>query len=100
MRWYWDHYLGPNGDGADPEASPLRTANLAGVAPALVLTAEYDPLCDEGEEYAARLREAGVEVTLTRYDGLIHGFFRMPAVIARAQDALDEAASALRRALG
>jgi acetyl esterase len=100
MRWYWNHYLGPDGDGSDPDASPLRAADLSGVAPALVLTAEYDPLRDEGEEYAARLREAGVEAELTRYDGLIHGFFRMPAVIERAQDALDEAASALRHALG
>jgi acetyl esterase len=98
MRWYWDHYLGPAGDGADPEASPLRAPDLAGVAPACVLVAGCDPLRDEGEEYAGRLREAGVPVTLTRYDGQIHGFFRMPAVMPRANDALDEAAAALGQA--
>jgi acetyl esterase/lipase len=100
MRSYWDHYLGPDdrGRGSDPEASPLRAENLAGVAPALVLTAEFDPLRDEGEEYARALERAGVAVTLSRYDGLIHGFYRMPAVIDRAQLAHDESAAALRAA--
>jgi acetyl esterase len=98
MRWYWDLYLGSAGDGFDPQASPLRAADVAGVAPALVITAECDPLCDEGEEYAARLAKAGVPVTLTRYDGIIHGFFRMPGTISRAHHALDEAAAALRAA--
>jgi acetyl esterase len=98
MRWYWAQYLGPGGDGSGPETSPLRAA-LTGVAPAHVITAEFDPLRDEGEEYAARLDEARVPVTLSRYDGQIHGFFRMPAVIARARDALDESAAALRVAL-
>jgi len=98
MRWYWDLYLGPDGDGFDPEASPLRATDVVGVAPALVITAEYDPLRDEGEEYAARLAEAGVSVTLSRYDGIIHGFFRMPGTISRAHHALDESAAALSAA--
>ncbi len=100
MRWYWQQYLGPDGDPADPEASPLRASALAGAAPALVLTAEHDPLRDEGQAYAARLREAGVPVTLARYDGLIHGFYRMPAAIGRARNALAASAAALRVAFG
>jgi acetyl esterase len=100
MEWYWEQYLGPDGDGDSDEASPLWSPSLAGVAPALVVTAEYDPLRDEGEAYAARLAAEGVPVRLSRYDGLVHGFVRMPAVIRRANAALDEAASALRAAFG
>jgi acetyl esterase len=97
MAWFWDQYM-PEGDRFQPDASPLRATSLEGVAPALVITAEHDPLRDEGEAFAARLAEAGVPVTLSRYDGLIHGFFRLPAMIDRANDALQEVASALRLA--
>ena len=98
MEWFGRHYLGPDGDGADHEASPLRAENLSGVAPALVQTAEFDPLRDEGEAYARRLADARVPVRLTRYDGTIHGFLRLPARIRLAEEALDEAAGALRKA--
>jgi acetyl esterase len=94
MQWYWQQYLA-GADGLHPDASPLRAPDLAGVAPALVQTAEHDPLLSEGEAYAARLAEAGVPVTLTRYDGMIHGFIRMPALVAEADFSLAEIASAV-----
>jgi acetyl esterase len=98
MRWYWDHYLG-GADGAAPDASPLRAAFLGGLPPALVVTADHDVLRDEGEAYAARLREAGVAADVRRVDGVVHGFFRWRAVTGAADAALQEAAAALREAL-
>jgi len=97
MEWFWNHYL-PDGDRFVPDASPLRADDVSGTAPALVLTAGFDPLRDEGEAYAKRLEESGVPVTLTRYDGMIHGFYRMPGVMSKANDALAETADALRAA--
>lgn len=99
MRWFWDHYLG-GADGRHPEASPLRAESLAGVAPALVVVCEFDPLRDEGVAYAERLREAGVPVRLSEYEGMIHGFIRMQAFVDRSQDLLDELGSFLASALG
>jgi acetyl esterase len=71
---------------------------MAAAPPALVITAEYDPLRDEGEAYATRLREAGVAVDHVRYDGQIHAFFAMPGAIPAAREAMDHVAAALRRA--
>jgi acetyl esterase len=98
MKWFWNHYLARPEDGQQPYASPLLARNLGGLAPALVITAEYDPLRDEGEAYAKRLAEAGVPVTITRYPGLVHGFIRMINVLDPAKRALDEVAAALRKA--
>jgi acetyl esterase len=98
MRWFWNHYLARESQGREPYASPLRASSLAGLPSALVITAEYDPLRDEGEAYAARLRDAGVPVTLTRYPGMIHGFVRMTRILDKAKTALDEIAGSLQKA--
>ncbi|TAN34278.1 alpha/beta hydrolase [bacterium] len=98
MRWYWRQYLASESDAANPDASPLRAVDVSGVAPALVIVCEYDPLRDEGLAYARRLESAGVPVSTRCYEGQIHGFLRMPAVIGRAREAIGESAGALRAA--
>jgi len=75
MEWFWDHYLDSELDGTNPYASPLRARDLSGLAPATVVTAGFDPLCDEGVAYADRLAEAGVDTEHHHYEGAIHGFF-------------------------
>ena len=97
MRWYWDHYLANDEDATIPYAAPLAASDLSGLPPALVITAEFDPLRDEGEAYAAKLQEAGVQAKATRYDGMIHGFFGMSGAVDKADVALAEAAEALKK---
>ena len=99
VAWYWRHYLLSPEDGLDPFASPLRAADLGRLPPALVITAEYDPLRDQGEQYADRLRGAGVPVELTRYSGMIHGFFAMSGELDGGRRALAQAARFLREKL-
>ena len=98
MHWFWNHYCGKNPDLSDPYLCPLRAKDLKRLPPALVVTAEFDPLRDEGEAYAARLREAGNQADLKRYAGMIHGFFGMGPLLTKAREATKEAASALRAA--
>ena len=100
MHWFWNHYCGKNPDLSDPYLCPLRAKDLKRLPPALVVTAEFDPLRDEGEAYAARLREAGVPVTSKRYPGMIHGFFGMGTLLGQARTATKEAASTLCAAFG
>jgi acetyl esterase len=99
MIYYWKSYLAEPGDGANPYASPLQAKDLSGVAPALILTSQYDVLCDEAEAYAARLSRAGVPVHCTRYLGMTHGFLGDGAELEEARHGLDEVAVALRKAL-
>ncbi|WP_194927462.1 alpha/beta hydrolase [Catenulispora pinisilvae] len=96
VSWYRQHYLADDADAANPLASPLRAADLAGLPPALVVTAEYDPLRDQGEAYARRLAASGVQVELTRYEGMVHGFFAMSGAVDAAGHAIAQAAAALR----
>jgi acetyl esterase len=101
MAWFYGHYgLGTACEADDWRLSPLLAASHAGTAPAVVITAELDPLRDEGELYAETLRRAGVDVQVQRYDGMIHAFFSMAGNIDAADQAQDEVAKALISALG
>jgi acetyl esterase len=96
MVWFWDHYLSDPAEAAEPYASPLRARDLSGLPAALVVTAEYDPLCDEGEYYAAKLRAAGTAATTSRWDGMNHGFFFWVGRVDKAGDAMAESCAWLR----
>jgi len=100
MKWFWNHYLASDADASNPYAAPMQAKSLKGVPPALVITAQYDPLRDEGEDYAHRLQDEGVSTKCTRYDGMMHGFFVNPSVFDKGQSAVNEASTALRAAFG
>jgi acetyl esterase/lipase len=98
MRFYWGIYLRDEADADDQRASPLRARDFSNLPPALVITAEFDPLRDEGRAYADRLRNAGTPVVYHEYPGMVHGFATMAGVLDQGKQAVQEAAAALREA--
>jgi acetyl esterase len=100
MKRGWREYAPGGIDPKDPRLSPLFASGLAGLPPALILTAEYDSLRDDGEEYARRLQAAGVPVQLKRYEGAIHGFFQMAGVLGIGRSAIEDAARYVRGVFG
>ena len=100
MHYFFDAYCRGGVDATLPAVSPLRASDLAGLAPALVITAEFDPLRDEGNAYAEAMSLAGVTVEVKQYDGMIHGFMAMPGVLAGGRAGVDHVVRALRAAFG
>lgn len=96
LDWLVGHYLGPRDDPADPRLSPLRAASVADLAPAVVATAGFDPLADQGEAYARRLAETGVPLAYRRYDALTHGFAAFAGPVPAADAACREVAGLAR----
>ncbi len=100
VQWFFGHYLRDESDRDDWRFAPLVAPDLAGVAPAFLVLAECDPLVDEGQLYAERLRDAGVPVTVGLYHGMVHEFLRMTALVEEASSAREDIARALCRQLG
>jgi acetyl esterase len=100
MQHYWRLYLRDESDAEDYRASPLRARDFSHLPPALVITAEFDPLRDEGRAYAERLREAGTPVVYREYPGMVHGFVTSAGVLDAGKQAIREASEALREAFG
>ncbi len=100
MIWFRGHYLRSEADRDDFRASPLLASNHSGLPPALVITAEFDPLRDEGRDYAETLQAAGVDATLSNYEGQVHVFFQLSPILDGGRQAVDEACAALREAFG
>ena len=99
MEWFFDHYTPDRGARDDWRVSPLRAASLAGLPPALVVTAGYDPLRDEGRAYAFRLQQEGTLADLVEFGGMLHGFLSSPMLLHGARRGTTLCAAALREAL-
>jgi acetyl esterase len=99
MEFFIDCYAPERSQRLDPRASPLLDTSFAGLPKTLVITAELDPLRDEGEAYARALEAAGVDVTLVRYDGAVHGFFQMSSFSKLGKDAIERCSRFLAESL-
>ena len=97
MQWFWDQYLQGDEHDANPYAAPMQATSFKGLAPAIIMTAEYDPLLNDGEKYASLLERAGVSVLYKCYEGMIHGFFSNMAVTPTAQEAIDFLAEEVKK---
>ncbi len=100
MKWFWEQYLNDDSEGENQLASPIRADDLTDLPPATVITAEFDPLRDEGEAYAEQLSAAGVPVDAKRWDGIIHGFFGMGDMLPKGKEAIAYASKRLRESFG
>ena len=89
MQWFWDQYLQGDHHNDNPYAAPMRAKSLAGVAPSIVITAQYDPLVSDSENYVAKLQSDGAEVIYKEYPGMIHGFYINPGPIPSGLAAID-----------
>jgi acetyl esterase len=97
MVWVWNHYLPDTVNLDDPYVCPLRAKDFSGLPPAIVLTAPYDPLRDEGEAYARKLQDAGIEVDLKQYDGMMHGFIMQYRIMKQGAEALERIAAGIKK---
>ena len=97
MRWFWEQYLQSSEDHFNPYAVPMQASTFEGVAPAIIITAQYDPLLSDGEQYAQLLQRDGVSVFYKEYAGMIHGFFTNMAVTPTAREAIDLVAVEIKR---
>lgn len=100
MQYYWTHYVNDPRDADNPYCSPLKAPDHSRLPPALIVSAEYDPLCDDGRNYAAKLNAAGVPVTFRLYQGMIHGFLWMSGVMDQSRALVDEIGREARSVLG
>jgi acetyl esterase len=98
IGWFHKNYMDPESDLTNWQASPLHASDHSGLPPAFVLTAGFDPLQDEGKAYAEKLKVAGVDVTYSHYEGMLHGFITQPGLLDKAIDAINECAELLRSA--
>jgi len=97
MPWFWNYYLENESQKSEKYVAPLLADNLSGLPPAIVITAEFDPLRDEGEQYAQKLADAGVSVKSRRFDGVVHEFFGLAGAVAKAKEAVAFAADGLKK---